>query len=317
VRGATALLLALALGATGAAAAQTISVSSVCRPQGGAGDYPVGDPIQFRYEGPLPGLPKDGLTVVPPCVPVELAADVSGKPPLTLTWEGPGGFTASGNPVVVDTGVLPAGEQSIVLTVANAYGEATAAVSLAVAQLAPIPRAPVPDEAPSADLEATFTITAFGAYEWRWDFGDGTTTPWLAPQCAFETSTVTHTFPASGTYQVTATARNCRDGKQTSRPLAISVGDPNVIELLTFEAQGCDAGFCIFNRGEPITFTVETNATPDRYLWDWDGNGTVDEVTVAPVSHAYEDFGIFTPRVTVERGSGSDSLVHGQYILVN
>jgi PKD repeat protein len=213
--------------------------------------------------------------------------------------------------------LLPAGEQSIVLTVANAYGEATAAVSLAVTQLAPIRWAPVPDEAPSADLDATFTITAYGAYEWRWDFGDGTSTPWLAPQCAFETSTVTHTFPASGTYQVTATARNCRDGKFTSQPLAISVGDPNVIDLLLFEAQGCEVGFCIFQRGQPINFLVEASATPERYLWDWDGNGTVDEVTAVPVSHAYSEYGIYTPRLTVERGSGSDTLVHGQYILVN
>jgi len=142
-------------------------------------------------------------------------------------------------------------------------------------------------------------------------------TPWLAPQCAFETSTVTHTFPAPGTYQVTATARNCRDGQQTSQPLAISVGDPNVIELLRFEAQGCEAGFCIFQRGQPINFLVEASATPERYLWDWDGNGTVDEVTTVPVPHAYGEYGIYTPRVTVERGTGSDTLVHGQYILVD
>jgi len=94
-------------------------------------------------------------------------------------------------------------------------------------------------------------------------------------------------------------------------------GRRNVIELLTFEAQGCEAGFCIFARGEPVHFLVETNAPPDRYLWDWDGNGTVDEVTVQPVTYAYEAFGIYTPRVTVERGSGSDTLVHGQYILAD
>jgi hypothetical protein len=304
------------VGAAGAASVQNVSVSSVCNPDGGGGVYPVGDLILFRYTGKPPELPKDGITVVPPCVPVELTADVEGKPPLTLTWQGAGGFTASGNPVVVDTGLLPAGEQSIVLTVANAYGEATAAVSLAVAQLAPIPRAPVPDEAPSADLEATFTITAAGAYEWRWDFGDGTTTPWLAPQCAFETSTVTHTFPAPGTYQVTATARNCRDGEHTSQPLAISVGDPDVIAIRRFEALGCDEVFCLFDVGEEVRFEVETSAPPERYLWDWDGDGTVDEVTTGVVAHRYEAFGIYVPVLRVERGEGVDVLLHERWILV-
>jgi PKD repeat protein len=203
---------------------QTVSVSSACNPQGSEGVYAIGDQILFSYVDSPRVLPKGEVTVVPPCVSLTLRADVEGKPPLTLTWEGEGGFSASGNPVVVDTADLPLGEQSVVLTASNAYGEVTTAISLAVTKLEGIPRAPTADQSPSPDRTVTFTITAAGAYEWLWNFGDGTVTPWLAPQCAFETSTITHTYLLSGTYQVRATARNCRDGQRTSQPLSITVG---------------------------------------------------------------------------------------------
>jgi PKD repeat protein len=96
--------------------------------------------------------------------------------------------------------------------------------TLAVTELSAIPRSPTPDQSPSPDLEVTFTITAHGAFEWSWDFGDGTGTPWERPECVFETSTQTHTYLVPGTYQVTASARNCRDGTFTSLPLTITVG---------------------------------------------------------------------------------------------
>ena len=158
--------------------------------------------------------------------------------------------------------------------------------------------------------------TAEGAHDWRWDFGDGTDNR-LGDTLWVRESVATHTYPAPGTYAVVAYARNCRDGAVATEPLEISVGDPNTIRLLRFEAQGCSEAFCVFARDEEITFTVETTAPADHYLYDWDGDGAVDQVTAQPVSHAYQEFGVYSPVLSVERGTAVDTLVHDRLILID
>jgi len=179
------------------------------------------------------------------------------------------------------------------------------------------PGVPVADEAPSPDLEVTFMAEAWGAHEWRWTFGDGSgPTGWMEHPCHHHRSVVTHTFPGPGTYPVVATARNCRDGQRRSEALLVRVGDPDAISLTRFEAIGCGEVFCAFARGELVRFEVEASAVPERYLWDWDGDGVVDEVTDEVVGHRYGEFGVYSPVVTVERGEGVSSLGVGRLLLV-
>jgi hypothetical protein len=289
-------LLTTAAPLPGPAFAQTIAATSPCTP---------------------PVLPKPPITTVPPCTEVTLTAEgISGKLPLDFTWKTDDGRTWTGNPVTLNTADLSTGLTTVTLEVTNAWGQAIEATHLHVPRLAGPLSAPIPDDAPSPDLTVALLATADGAYEWSWDFGDGTVTPWQVP-CGHTTSTAVHTYSAPGTYAVVAYARNCRAGTVASEPLLISVGDPDAIRLLAFQAQGCSESFCVFPAGTPIPFTVLTNAPPDRYLYDWDGNGTIDQITTSPATHAYPTFGVYSPTLTVERGSATDTLVHPALILIN
>ena len=311
-----AILLVLTLLPT-ASEAQHVTHASVCHP-GGSDTYPVGDRIVFTYHPRLPPIfPKLPVTRVPPCIDIRLAAeDVTGKPPFEYTWSTDSGQQWTGNPVVIDTGTLPTGIANIVLEVANDWGTTTGSINLDITRLVGPLAEPIADESPSPDLTVAVMASAEGAHEWRWDFGDGTVTPWLV-SCDFTTSVATHTYATPGTYSVVAYARTCREGPIASPPLEVSVGDPNAIQLLEFQAQGCTDHFCVFATGDPVSFAIETSATPDRYYYDWDGNGTIDEVTSQPVTHAYSAFGVYTPVLTVERGTATDTLVHPTLLLVN
>lgn len=292
----------------------TITHSSQCSPEGASSTYFPGETIRFKYHGdPLDDLPA---LRVPPCVDVELdGGEVQGKPPFVLQWETANGLVFPGRKVSIDTGLLDSGRQTVVFSATNSYGAARSYAILDVLTL--VRPTPVADENPSPDLTVTFTAEAPGAHEWRWTFGDlSGATGWLENPCRHHRSEVTHTFPGPGTYHVTATARNCRDGQLTSAPFEIRVGDPNAITLTRFEALGCDPVFCVFATDTLIRFAIAASASADRYLWDWDGNGTVDEITTSVVGHRYEQFGVYRPILTVERGSASSKLTHERLLLV-
>lgn len=306
------------LALTRPAAAQPITHASQCHPQG-SDAYAVGDTITFRYhpERDPTWEEPDGALLVPPCVDVTLDAEVDGRPPLTIEWTSQDGqLLGRGLPLIIDTARLEPGDQPVHLSVRNDAGEATAAAFLWVGSLDHVDP-PMADTNPSGDLTVTLYASAHGAEEWSWDFGDGTGTSWQAQPCHYGVSIITHTYAQPGTYPVRASARNCRSGVVTGQPLEVTVGDPNVIHLEAFNAQGCsEEDFCLFAAGEEITFEVETTVAPDRYLWDWDGDGTVDEITAQPTSHAYPRFGIYIPVLTVERGTGSDVLIHSPWLLI-
>lgn len=311
----TLLLLLLLTAPT--ATAQVITHTSACHPAG-SDTYPAGDTITFRYH-PERDPDLGPVFLVPPCIDARLTADVSGAPPLTLDWTAEDGtLLGTGNPMVFDTAALPTGHQAVTLTVSNPYGATEMSFPVWVGHLDAV-APPTANPQPAPGLELTLTASAHGAHEWRWDFGDGTGTPWTSTPCDYATTTVTHRYAAPGTYPVRAHARNCRDGTVTSPPVQVRVGDPNAIELVEFQAVGCQAGFCVFPAGEEVRFTVTTNLPegvgPDRYLWDWEGDGAIDEVSSEPVGHVYEAFGIYVP--VVERGSGRDELVHEPWLLIN
>jgi len=149
------------------------------------------------------------------------------------------------------------------------------------------------DSGLSVDLDGTITNR-------EWDFdNDGT----------YETGssaspTVTHVFPASGTYTVGLrvtdnggdSATTTRDIVATQAPVAAVVADPLVTRpgtLVTFDPAG--------------SFDPDVLGSVVSYGWDFDGNGTIDQTTLtgAPVTHGYAAFGSYLARLTVTDDLGA------------
>lgn len=136
-------------------------------------------------------------------------------------------------------------------------------------------------------------------YSWDLD-GDGT----------FETDTGTtpttsHTYAENGTYLVAVKVTD-DEGKSG---LAV---DP-----VTVENRLPTAAFTwsptVAKRKKPVTFDASASSDPDgtiaRYLWDFDGNGTVDREAQNPViSHSFSNTGNFPVTLTVvDDDGGRDS----------
>lgn len=236
----------------------------------------------------------------PPCFEVTLEAEVSGRPPLEVTWTLPDGGTLTGNPVALDTGLLPTGFSEILLEVSNDAGTVSSSVALAVEPLrfSPGPSFTVLDGTTVA-AEAQTT----GATQWRWSWGDGTGTGWLS---GCEGYAPTHTYPAPGTYAVRVEARSCREGPlAATATLDLGGGTAPLVER--FEVVCPTAPFCSFEAGVPVPFDVVVSGTVDAYLYDWDGDGSDEEVVASPVfEHVFSTAGFFIPRLTVVSGSDFD-----------
>ena len=154
-----------------------------------------------------------------------------------------------------------------------------------------------------------------GATEIQWRWGDGTTTPWL-PFCG--THTAEHRFPAAGTYTVRASLRTCRDPAIDSAPIPVVVSTATPPQVLAFAAQGCTLGFCLFAPGEPVRFDQSFAGAIESYLYDWDGDGTFEQVAASPVlSHAYPTPGIYQPALRVVAGAQSATRRHATLILID
>jgi len=255
---------------------------------------------------PLPGCPLanpeafGALPSYPPCFEATLTANATGRPPLSFTWSLPGGQVLQGNPVVLDTGLLPTGFNEVVLRVANDAGEALYPVSVVVEDLA---FEAAPDLVVTGGTTVATSANTRGATEWRWSWGDGTVTPWTAGCAGYQPS---HTYAAPGEYTVTVEARSCRGG-----PIAMSgtlvLGSGPALGIERFAVVCPTAPFCRFAAGEVVPFEVSVAGGPEAYLYDWNGDGIDDEVASGVVSsHVYPSAGYFTPRLTVLAGSVLD-----------
>lgn len=264
----------------------------------------------FSVEGgpsPCAALDRDSsfLPSYPPCFEVTLTADTSGAPPLTHLWTLPTGTILTGNPLVLDTELLPTGFNTIDLTVSNHAGTASLPVTLVVEDLAFT--AP-----PSFTLTTETTVAALanttGATQWRWSWGDGTVSPWTSGCPGYAPS---HTYPAPGTYQVIVEARSCRAGPITATGTLDVGGAPPVDLIEDFRVLCPTSPFCTFAVGDVLSFATVLNHPPDSYIYDWDGDGFDDEASAAAVlEHVYSEPGYYTPRLTVLAGQAVDRQFH-------
>ncbi len=258
-----------------------------------------------------------GFNAFPPCIEVEWTpVALQGRPPLTITWKVDGQVVATGMSWIMDTTDY-FGFHTVAATVTNAWGSATASSFFVIDTLS-VP-ALAATQNPTPGLAATvFTATPMrGATEWQISWGDGTATPW---SCDFSdpTLTTTHTYPQPGTYSARLRGRNCRDPVMQGTILQLTVGDPDAIQVTLFQVQGCEFGFCVFDAGEPLTFDQAFSAVPTELRYDWQGDGTVDQVSTSPITvHAYAQGGVYRPVLTALRGANQHTRQHQDFILIN
>ncbi len=263
---------------------------------------------------PAAGAAELGFHVFGPCLEVDLEAeDVTGRPPITISWLDDEGRVYPGNPIRIDTADYT-GLHSIDAIATSPYGTATRTLHFLVEELELT--GPVAEQNPVPGLTATVTGGLSFPAEWRWSWGDGTSSPWSC-DLSDPSLRTSHAYTVPGTYSVRLHARNCR-GTIVSAPLAVTVGEPDAIEIEVFEAQGCAAGFCVFGTGEAIGFEQEFSAVPSELRYDWDGDGVADEVSAGVVAeHAYPLPGVYRPVLTAVRGGQEDTEVHEMWLLIS
>ncbi|GAB4388021.1 MAG: hypothetical protein Kow0025_04900 [Thermodesulfovibrionales bacterium] len=131
-------------------------------------------------------------------------------------------------------------------------------------------------------------------YEWDFD-GDG-----VYDEDTGAVETAYHLYDSAGTFNARVRATDDGGASATSAVLTIRANapsnqSPSVAAMNANPKSG----------KKPLAVTFSANATDADgtivlYEWDFDGNGTYDATsTTNPVSHTYQDEGVFTARVRV------------------
>ncbi len=217
------------------------------------------------------------------------------------------------NPLASVTHRYPdGGTFTVTLTVKDARGlEGTKSKQITVEER--------PNQAPTADFswtpaepkpgeEVTFTATAEDPDDppdtpltYAWDFGDGTTL-----DAAEDNQEVTHAYTNPGTYTVTLTVRDARGAEtQVEKEITVAepVNQPPSITSLTLDPEDPVTG-------QEVTFNATATDPEDdaivAWQWDFDGDGNVDSTQAPPVTHTYDQEGVYTVRVRAT-DEGSDT----------
>jgi PKD repeat protein len=256
------------------------------------------------------------------CQPITFTANgVTGQPPLTYTWRV---LDDQGLPVAgpVDDGashLWPTGPGTLPgsyhgeVTV-NGPGGSSGAVLSSPVTLQALPALPTagsftPTHDPIAGGGPTvqFHVTASGATEWNWDFGDGTTSGWISDPVAGPNPS--HDYTVIGTYEVTVQVRNCLEGPVTSGVLSFEIlsGEPLVGFFRPNPTIGCNGTSCTWETSLPLPFVDSSSPSVTTWSYDWEGDGTFEDPDhPAPVSsHTYEFSGVFVPRLRVSNAAQS------------
>jgi PKD repeat protein len=125
----------------------------------------------------------------------------------------------------------------------------------------------------------------YGGVGFTWKFGDGTESAGAAPE---------HTYGASGSYEVTMTAKDEFTGSTTAPVVHTFIVDELPTAAFTFAPDPAE-------EGKAVKFTGAASNDPDGtitgYLWKF-GDGTAGSAAEAP-EHTYAAPGIYTVTLTV------------------
>ncbi len=136
--------------------------------------------------------------------------------------------------------------------------------------------------------------------EWRWDFGDGTTSTERNPS---------HLYGSAGTFTVNLTVTEESTGEMftASKPAYITVRSKPVADFTANVTSG-DAPLA-------VQFTDASTGNPTSWAWDFENDGVVDSTEQNP-QHTYTTEGTYTVNLTVTNAAGSDAEVKTDYITV-
>ncbi len=213
---------------------------------------------------------------------LQLKTLLQGPGPFSEIWElGDGRRIAVNEPTVV---YPVTGLYDVKVTVQNPVGEATFTSAITV-----VPHVnagfEAEDETPGIGQQINFANTGGGQQpvQYRWDFGDGTTSAEAQPQ---------HIFTNPGTYNVKLVAENSFGVSETSQ--VITVGTPPQAEILV--ADTAPAGTHL--AGEVV---AGGNISVTEYTWEM-GDGR--RYNSAKISHAYRQQGDYYVTVTASNDYG-------------
>ncbi|MEI9942759.1 MAG: PKD domain-containing protein [Chitinophagaceae bacterium] len=134
-------------------------------------------------------------------------------------------------------------------------------------------------------FEVQFTDTSSYYTSLIWSFGDGATSTQQNPS---------HYFSAHGIYRVKLLITS-RGGCQDSAFVNITVNDTTGSTITYTPLAGCNPLL--------VNLTTSTSAIIDSYFWDF-GDGTTITSTSPTISHLYNSFGDFIPKVIMLDPSG-------------
>jgi PKD repeat protein len=228
---------------------------------------------------------------------------ISGNIPLTVTftntstnaltylWDfGNGNTSTSINPVHTFNTV---NTFNVTLTVTNNNGNDS--VTHQVITSNPYPTASFTYEYinNTIPLIVEFINTSTNAFDYIWDFGDGSFSFDISP---------THTYMTEGTYEIILTAIN-NFGTNTTQPVIIVIGNP----AANFAAN-------ITNGKQPLKINfINLSQNGITYLWDFGDGYTSNDSN--PV-HIYHVVGLYTVSLSVINNMGTNKLTKVNYINV-
>lgn len=272
---------------------------------------------------PNPALVCQSLTFTAPTV---TGKDTPQKP-LTYAWEIKKGtqLVTTGNTKSFQwntSASTPTGsDYTAHLTVSNTFlPNATGEVAFTLNPLTPLPQqgqftpsctnctgtTPAPP-AGSVNL----SVSAQGATEWNWDFGDGSSSGWTT------SPTISHSYTSTGQKQITVKVRNCVEGQPAgiqSAALTVQIDRVEPLVVQQFQAQ-CNIAPCDFAEDQAITFAVQFAGTPDRAEYTW-GDGSATQTVNNPgnaagtIQHTYANPGQYSPKVKLFRGTETVEHTH-------
>jgi PKD repeat protein len=280
---------------------------------------------------PAPAVSSITISPASPlqCQVVTLTANATGAPTLGYSWTiknvdsqlAPGG-TSTVNPFIWDTKAngVPSGSYRPTVTVTNSSNNAVFSPTQPFT-LGALPTLALSGSFPATsdaftDATVQFHVTAAGATEWNWNFGDNanggpnsdgytgwTTDPLNGPNPI-------HTYNAIGRYTVTVQVRNCVNlgpNVSTADTINVTQTTPLIASFAPIQSV-CLLGFCVGQVGIPVGFAdFSTGAATYDYDWVGDGSNLDTGHTTPVLSHTYTATGTVHPKLTVRRGAESNS----------
>lgn len=293
-------------------------------------DVGASDPLTKTLEilDPAPNVASVSSNVqsATVCQPVTFTAnDATGRSPLTFSWEvldsqdlvvhGP--ITPAENPSELvwqtEPSLLSGNYRARVTVTGEGASDPKISPGVQISSLPNLPATgsfqPTHDDFIAGTVD--FHVSVPGATEWKWDFGDGTSTDWLSDP--IEGPNPTHEYEEVGTYLVTVQVRNCTNPNSPATSAAHTVVIDSIVELRAeFDAHlGCInfGGLLVCGAavGDAIPFE-DLSSGAETWEYDWDGNGSFEDGPLSQprTSHTYNTTGQFFPKLRVKRANGSE-----------